>query len=233
MAAGGDSLIYSTYLGGLEFDTGQDIAVDNNGCAYITGFTYSDSFPTQNPLPGYGPEQGYSDIFVTKFSPVGNTLEYSTYLGGNVQDQGRGIAIDGTGAAYVTGLRNWSGPGDAFAAKLIWNESTSTLSLGYDVIFGGYNDDEGFDIAVDETGNAYITGETWSISYNTFPQVNPLSNQGPLSICAAFIMKLDVNGSIIYSTMLSGYGGDEGRSIAVDSHNNAYVTGHAAPQLSP
>ena len=101
LSPSGNSLLYSTYLGGNSDDVGDGIALDGSGSAYVTGFTYSTDFPTQNPFQTDQPDL---DAFVTKLSPSGNSLVYSTYLGGNSDDVGNGIALDGSGSAYVTGM---------------------------------------------------------------------------------------------------------------------------------
>jgi hypothetical protein len=99
--ASGDVLIYSTYLGGSNWDWGEGIAVDSHGHAYIAGSTRSDDFPTRNPLqPVQG---GYSDAFIAKLNPEGKALVYSTYLGGSDWEDGHGIAVDSHGHAYVIG----------------------------------------------------------------------------------------------------------------------------------
>ena len=99
--AAGSTLSYSTYLGGNVFDQGLGIAVDSGGNAYVTGGTASTNFPTANPLQASN--SGSSDAFVTKFNAAGNAHTYSTYLGGNLVDQGVGITADSGGNAYVTG----------------------------------------------------------------------------------------------------------------------------------
>src|SRR4029453_2247893 len=100
LSPAGNSLVYSTYLGGSGFDSGHGIAVDGSGSAYITGETRSTDFPTENP---FQMDQPGDDAFVTRLSPSGSSLEYSTYLGGNGDDVGNSIAVDGSGSAYVTG----------------------------------------------------------------------------------------------------------------------------------
>jgi hypothetical protein len=97
--------VYSTFLGGSDYDYGGGIAVDQAGCAYVTGLTGSSDFPTQNPYDGsYNGGTDYAgDVFVTKLSPTGNALVYSTYLGGSSTDKGWGIAVDQAGSAYVMG----------------------------------------------------------------------------------------------------------------------------------
>ena len=102
LSPAGSTLVYSTYLGGSDEDQGYSIAVDGSGAAYVTGKTVSTNFPTLNPYQATN--QGGHDGFVTKLSPAGNSLIYSTYLGGSAVDDELGIAVDGSGAAYVTGL---------------------------------------------------------------------------------------------------------------------------------
>src|SRR5205823_3978084 len=99
--ASGTSLIYSTYFGGSGYDQGFGIAVDGQGNAYVIGTTSSVNFPTHNP---YQPTlRGAGDAFVAKINSTGSGLIYSTYLGGTVGENGRGVAVDGAGNAYVTG----------------------------------------------------------------------------------------------------------------------------------
>ena len=127
------ALAYSTYLGGGISERGYSIAVDSAGCAYLTGFTNSSDFPTQNPYDGSyngGGLYGH-DIFVTKLSASGSALAYSTYLGGNDDDVGQSIAVDNAGCAYLTGYTfstdfptqnpydgSLDGTADAFVVKL-------------------------------------------------------------------------------------------------------------------
>ncbi len=126
----GDSLVYSTYLGGDLEDNGRGIAVDSSGNAYVTGKTSSWNFPiTSNPYQTYN--TGKYDVFVTKLSPSGDSLVYSTYLGGGSYDYGYDLTIDSSGAAYIVGCTrsndfptqdpyqaNRAGDYDAFLTKL-------------------------------------------------------------------------------------------------------------------
>ena len=99
-------MIYGTYLGGSDFEHGSHIAVDTAGAAYVTGETgfNSSDFPTMNPIQGaLRGGGGAFDAFVSKLSPDGTSLIYSTYLGGSGSEGGWGIATDASGAAYVTG----------------------------------------------------------------------------------------------------------------------------------
>jgi len=222
------SLVYSTYLGGSDMDWGCGIAVDSSGNAYVTGWTWSADFPTQNAFQRrFG---GANDAFVTKLNSSGS-LVYSTYLGGSRPDWGYGIAVDSSGNAYVTGRtlstdfptrnafqRTFGGGGDfdAFVTKL-----NPSGSLVYSTYLGGSGGDRGHGIAVDSSGNAYVTGETYSTD---FPTKNAFQRTfgGEWD---AFVTKLNPSGSLVYSTYLGGSGDDEGYGIAVDSSGNAYVTG--------
>jgi hypothetical protein len=227
LSSSGNSLIYSTYLGGGSIDGGHDIAVDESGNAYVIGYTRSSDFPTQNP---YQTAQGGYDAFVTKLSSSGNSLIYSTYLGGGDFDWGGRIAVDGSGNAYVTGqtgssdfptqnpYQTYQGGYDAFVAKL----SSSGDSLIYSTYLGGGDYEGGFSIAVDGSGNAYVTGGTGS---SDFPTQNPY--QTYQSGYDAFVTKLSSSGnSLIYSTYLGGAGYDGGSSIALDGSGNAYIAGN-------
>jgi hypothetical protein len=238
LSSSGNSLIYSTYLGGGGTDVGYDIAVNANGNAYLTGRTESYNFPTLNP---YQTDQGGADGFITKLSNDGNSLIYSTYIGGASNDEGDGIAVDVSGNAYVTG-GTWSSDfptlnpyqtdqrgADVFVTKL----SNAGNSLIYSTYLGGRDVDIGFRIAVDINGNAYVTGGTWS---SDFPTLNPY--QADQGAADAFVAKLGNTGnSLIYSTYLGGSGTDDGLGIAVDSGGDAYVTGFTGsidfPTLNP
>jgi hypothetical protein len=243
LSPSGNSLVYSTYLGGDSTDYCGGIAIDNSGHAYVTGYTYSTNFPTLNP---FQTNRSGCDAFITKFSASGNSLIYSTYLGGIYEDVGHGIAIDSPGNAYVTGYTSSidfprqnafdlifnGGPYDAFVTKL----SPSGNSLVYSTYLGGNHTDYGFDIAVDSSGNAYVTGSTLSTN---FPTQNPYQiYQGPAGYCDAFVTKLSSSGnSLVFSTYLGGNGQDDGWGIAVNDSGCAFVTGSTSssnfPTLNP
>jgi hypothetical protein len=226
LSPSGDSLVYSTYLGGSDADFGGSIAVDGLGSVYVVGETASTDFPTQDPYQGDRPGR---DVFVTKLSPSGTSLVYSTYLGGSGDDYGSGVAVDGSGNAYVTGYtlstdfptqnpyQTDRTSHDVFVTKL----SPSGTSLVYSTYLGGNDADYGDGIGVDSVGSACVTGATLSTD---FPTVNPLQADQPLS--DGFVAKLSPSGDgLVYSTYLGGDGSDSGRGIAVDGAGNAYVIG--------
>src|SRR6202521_1982121 len=176
--------------------------------------------------------------------PVTDPLIYSTYLGGNLNDTGFGIAVDGVGNAYVTGITYSSnfptmdplqpandGGGDAFVSKI----APSGSALVYSTYIGGSGYDLGYGIAVDSAGNAYVTGVTGSTN---FPTMNPLQPAFGGGNDDAFVAKLNPSGSaLVYSTYLGGSGDDFAGGIAVDSAGNAYLEGRTTstnfPTMNP
>jgi hypothetical protein len=236
-------LVYSSYLGGAGTDTGGGIAVDSAGNAYIVGTTGSTGFPVVNPIQGTlgGGTCGTlpntvpcSDAFVTKVNASGSALIYSTYIGGNLSETGRGIVIDASGSAYITGSTTSAnfpvanafqptlgGGVDAFAAKL----NATGSALVYSTYLGGSGTEGGTvsGIAVDPSGNAYVTGNSSSADFPTTPGAFQTSPAGGADV---FVSKLNTAGSaLIYSTRLGGSELDRGLEIALDSSANAYVTG--------
>ena len=238
--ADGTALVYCGYIGGNDEDQGNGIAVDSSGNAYVTGFTYS----TQATFPvTVGPDltfnnPGLSDAFVAKVNAAGTALVYCGYIGGSDDDFGNAIAVDGSGNAYVTGYTfsteatfpktvgpdlTSNGLSDAFVAK-VNAAGTALVYCGY---IGGSNDDQGNGIAVDGSGNAYVTGFTAS-TQATFPvTVGPdLTSNG---LDDAFVAKVNAGGTALaYCGYIGGSGVDQGNGIAVDSAGNAYVTGITA-----
>jgi hypothetical protein len=242
-------LEYSTFLGGGDNDTGFGIAVDHQGQAYVTGLA-SGGFPTVNALQpiNMGPGHDFGDAFVAKFTADGSALIYSTYLGGSSPDQGRGIAVDQHGHAYVTGItesfdfptKNALQPihgndpdgspnndadlnldliaSDAFVAQL----TTDGTALRFATFLGGDQRDYGARIAVDRRGQAYVTGGTGSTDFPTRNALQPaLAGSSD-----AFIAQFTSNGRALrYATYLGGSESDTGAGIAVDGRGQAYVTG--------
>ena len=239
----GSALVYSTYLGGGDADSANAIAIDSSGDAFVTGETYSNPFPTTLGAlqTTYG---GRGDAFVTKLDPTGNALVYSSYLGGELQDAGNGIAVDNVGSAFVTGSTysiffpvmhaiqgNCGGYNpsnappcplarDAFVSKF----SADGSALVYSTYLGGSEDDVGTGIALDSLGAAYVAGFTTSIDFPVRPGALQSARAGTQN---AFVTKVDPLGGapFAYSTYLGGSGVDAATAIAVDSNAVAYVTG--------
>ncbi|MCP4632851.1 MAG: T9SS type A sorting domain-containing protein [candidate division Zixibacteria bacterium] len=227
----GDSLIYSTFLGGGSAERGWGIVTGSSGSAYVTGRTASGNFPTVNPYDN-SYNGGINDAFVSKFAPAGNSLLYSTFLGGDNIDEGNNIAIDDIGNAYVIGITGSDnfpivnpydssyngGIYDAFVSKF----SLAGDSLIYSTYLGGDDYDHGNDIALDDLGNVYVTGDTQSPDFPTIDAYDNTYN----GVEDAFVSKLYFAGdSLIYSTYLGGIGLEWVKSIAVDGSGSVYVIG--------
>jgi hypothetical protein len=229
----GSALVYSTYLGGGAGDYGAAIALAADGGAYVTGFT---GFVSANDFPATpGAFQtvfgGQVDAFAAKLDSTGSTLLYSTYLGGASYDYGYGLAVDGDGNAYLTGVTSSSdfpatqfpttaGSGTSvFVTKL---DSTGT-GLAYSTHFGGSSTEWGTGIAV-QGGNAYVTGYTSSSDFPVTPDAFQPANCGGTD---AFLAKLDPAATrLVYSTYLGGADTDTARGIEVDAAGFAYLTGN-------
>jgi Beta-propeller repeat len=232
--ADGDELVYSTYLGGSDFDEGNAIAVDSKGEAYITGEADSSDFPTKNAFEVHA--KSPLNAFVAKFDVDGDALVYSSYLGGSGINIGYGIALDAKGSAYVTGettspdfpiknafqssMKSTVGGTNVFVTKF----DADGDALVYSTYLGGSIGEVGGGIAVDNTRHAYITGNTSSTDFPIKNAFQPMP--GSPSITTAFITKFDADGdALVYSSYLGGTTYDGGIGIAVDAHGNAYVTG--------
>ncbi len=256
-------LNYSTYVGGENFDTAVGIALDTSGDAYIAGETKSTTFPQMNPVSGTTPaDLSEGTVFVSELNPTGTALLYSTYLGGSgnghIGEAATAIAVDTASPPniYVTGFtyspdfpvstvllpyQGKPGPagtssgGSAFITKLAPSASGSA-QLAYSSYLGGDTSDEGFSIAVDGSGNAFIAGETLSTN---FPQKGTQISPGQTSSAGnAFLTEINTTASaaasLVYSTYLGGSGtgtgnflpfGDIALGIAIDTTSDAYVVG--------
>ena len=225
----GDALDYSTYVGGR---SGNGIAIDSEGNAYITGHATASDFPTT--IGSFQPDYVHGfEAFIAKLNAEGSALAYATYLGGEGADYGTAIAVDIDGDAYVTGRTNSDdfpttagaysatnqGGVDVFVARL--NQAGSELV--YSTLLGGEEDDLGTDIALDSALNAYVTGETGS---GDFPSENSLNDDFTDGAVDAFVTSIDpTGGSLVFSINVGAESVDIGNSIAVDRHGDIWVAG--------
>jgi Carboxypeptidase regulatory-like domain/Beta-propeller repeat len=231
-------LVYSSILGGASF--GHAITVDDFGNVYLTGETTSNNLPIRNPFQSVN--RGNTNAFVTKINAAGTEILYSTYLGGSFHDRAHAIAVDSAGNAYLTGttsstdfptlnpiqpelITQFPGGGvDVFITKL----NARGSGLMFSTYLGGPGFDIGYGIAVDSSGNTYLTGEAMSDWPTTVQAFQP----NHAAVFEAFITKLSPSGTqILYSTYLGGRADDFGGAIAVDASENAYITGYTNSSL--
>lgn len=229
------TLVYSTFLGGSGFDQANAIAVDSSGNAYIGGYTRSGNFPVTGGAFQTS-QAGGQNAFVTKLNPTGTALVYSTYLGGSDSDADIGITVDSAGDAYLCGISQSSdfpttpgafqttvpGGNPAFVTKL---DATGS-ALIYSTYLGGSGAASyANSIAVDSSGNTYVTGFATSSDFPTSPGA---FQTGCVDTNDAWVAKLNSSGSgLIYSTYLCGGGVGSFSAIALDAAGDAYVTGGA------
>lgn len=245
----GSALIFSTCLGGAgggfqpSYDRANAITVDSSGNIYVAGTAESTDFLLKNPIQSVNHSSNGTG-FVSKISPTGPTLVYSTYLGGSGSesygDFASGIAVDGSGNAYITGgtsstdfplqnaFQSANHATEGFPTGFLTKINATGSALVYSTFLGGSTEDQGNAIAVNSSGNAYVTGVTYSTD---FPTQNPLqaTNHAPgTSAGNAFVTEINPTGStLVYSTYLGGSAADAGNGIALDSSDNAYITGSA------
>lgn len=260
--AAGSNVMFKRFFGQAErgFDRGttiESIAVNANGQVYATGTTNTIAFPLVNPLQktcgdyDSADDCNNTDAFVSVLNAAGTSLVYSTYLGGSASDEGNGIALDKNGNIYLagnTGSANFptanawqkSRAGadnfqDAFISKLTPNGD----KLVYSTYFGGKDWEEARGIAVDQAGNAYVTGLTSSAD---MPLAAPVQNaikgicivgSNERSCYDAYVAHFNANGQLAFSSYLGGNYDDSAEGIAVDAAGNVYIAGHAESNNFP
>jgi hypothetical protein len=234
LSSNGEQLLFSTYLGGGGADHGGAIAVDSIGTVYVTGYTWSSNFPTESPYQSG--IAGPCNAYVTRLRADGNSLLFSTYLGGSgctmaYPETGQGIAVDAQDNAYVAGVTSSSdfpvlnalqqqlqGFTDVFVAKF-----NSAGALLFSTYMGGSGVDVGNAIALDASGAIYVAGYTYSTDFPVTAGAIQLINAGA---CDAFLFKLSPAGdTLLYATYLGGSGADTASGVALDSSGNVYLGG--------
>ena len=233
-----DPMIFSTLIGGNDYDIVRDIAIDSKGNSYITGYTSSKNFPTT--LGAYQTAfktstYEFPDIFVSKFDSTGTKLIFSTYIGSFGDDYAESIQVDANDDIYITGY-TWgigtfpvtngvydslgSEGYDIFVIKLSGDGS----KLLYSTLISGEKDDYANDLAIDELGNAYITGY---VSHDSkFPLTTGAYKSPNSGKYDAIAFKLSPDAKkLLYSSHISGANDDFGQSIIIDSERNANIIG--------
>jgi beta-propeller repeat-containing protein len=229
--ASGSALVYSTYLGGTDYDSPRGIAVDAGGNAYVMGETLSPDFPTTAGAFDRTYNTNY-DIFVTKLNAAGSALTYSTFIGGTQVDNGERIAVDSGGNAYVMGFSSSTDfpttPGafdttnnggfDVTLSKL----NPSGSALVYSTYLGGSGMDSGGGLVVNDAGEAYVCGGSGSLNFPTTAGAFNTPQDGSDN----FVTKFNAAGSaLVYSAVFGGTGSDGAAGIALDAAGNAWITG--------
>lgn len=226
-----DPLLYSTYIATSEMETPWDIKTDAAGNAYITGMTQSTTYPTSVGAYKSVYGGGSRDAFVTKISADGSTLLYSTFIGASGQDIAYGIEVDNSGDAYITGTTTSTAFPTTTGAYQTTPPTSGThgfvLKLNANGTAPAYStyllNTTPNDIAIDQFGNAYITGSCTAGLANTTGFWKPTYGGGATD---AFALKLEIAGATrAYATFIGGTGADRGIAIALDANNNAYITG--------
>jgi hypothetical protein len=238
-APGADALVFSTYLGGSDKDIGYAIDVDAQGVMYVTGITLSGDFPVTGSAYA-GVRYGNQDAFITKVDPNRGSFAYSTYLGGELDDAGRAIAVSPSGAVYVAGdtlstqfpqagnqyQSTFLGGGDLFVVQMDLTKSGYD-SLVYSTFLGGSKLEGVRKMIIDPGGKLLLTGYTLSPDFPVTPGALQPSLVGPANV---FIARLDLSappsGAVLYATYFGGSGGDVAYNIATDTAANVYVTGY-------
>lgn len=221
----GERLVFSTRLGGSEDDEARGLAVDAEGCSYLTGRTESHDFPTT--LGALDRDRCGTDAFVAKLSAGGRTLLYSTFLGGSGQDEGTAIAVDAERRAVVVGATQSldfpfdaevppPGRKDGFAVRL----SPSGNALQHATPLGGGSADEALGVALDALGTAWIVGRTRSADLPVSPDACRARLAGAAD---AFLVRLSDRGERLYATFLGGEGEDELCGVHADRSDTAVV----------
>ncbi len=231
-------ILYATYLGGSSTDYAGGIALDSAGSIYVTGQTYSTDFPLMHPFQS---QNSSASAFLSKLSPDGSSLVYSTYLGGSPPtSSANGIAVDASDEATIVGYTydtnfptvnafqpqhaNDNGDTDAFVTKF----AADGASLVFSTYLGGNSGDLSAGLTLDPSGNIYLTGITASSDFPVTPgayQTTPSSTPGAGN---SFLSEFSPTGSIVYSTYVPG---GQTTAIAVNSSGNAFVTGSASKAL--
>jgi len=228
-------IVYSTFLGGLGWETPTDLMVDGVGFAYAVGSTPASDFPVFNPYDStYNGGEPYGDLYVTKFSLSGNTLVYSTYIGGSSADLASRMALDLNGNVFMSGSTisddfplvnpfqyRQSVDWDAVVLKL----NSQGNGLIYSTYFGGNGYDSGEKVNVDMEGCAFVTGRTTSTNLPTnrlaFDTTFNGSDQGD-----AFLVKFTASGNLVrFCTYLGGAGGDLGYCVEIANDGTPIVAG--------
>jgi hypothetical protein len=243
LSPAGSGLVYSTFLGGTGGEGASALALDVLGGATVVGGSDSPDFPTT--LGAFDTtHNGRADAFITRLSPAGSSVVYSTFLGGIGDDGASALAVDAQGGATVVGScdspdfpttsgafdTTHNGAADAFATRL----SPSGTSLAYSTFVGGTNGDGASSVAIDAQGAASFVGFTGSADFPTTPGAFDTSYNGGTYLGDGFVARLSPTGTgLVYSTFLGGTGNEEASRLALDAQGMATVVGYTSSSGFP
>jgi hypothetical protein len=230
------SLVYSTYLGGDYLDYISAVAVDSSGSVYITGQTASSNFPLQNPLQNV--RRGATDAFITKLTPSGSGLVFSTYFGGTSHDYSFDIGLDAANNIHICGYTasiDFPTLNPVQAVKKSGNEgfltklNSSATAIVYSTYLGGNGADYANGLTLDTAGNVYVLGDTAAADFPVRNAVQPTRGGG----IDGFVAKFTPSGSMSFATYVGGSGSDAIRSAYIDPAGNIYATGETTSTNLP
>ncbi|BDC50734.1 hypothetical protein F183_A30500 [Bryobacterales bacterium F-183] len=233
-----NAVVYYAVIGGDLDDVANAIRVDSTGAAYVAGTTKSQNFPTRNAAQPASGGSLLNDAFVLKLEPAGNALVYSTYIGGTGADEGRALAVDRSGAAYVVGSTGSRDnfpvtPGvfqTSFRGTILQQSTTGFVvkvnrtgsQFAYSTFFGGSRQDDVRAVAVDDAGNAILAGTTTSLD---FPMRNPTFGLLASAI-SGFVAKLNAEGTQpLFSTYFGGPANNSIDALAMNAAGDLFVGG--------
>lgn len=238
----GSTVLFSTYLGGSAGESARAIAVDSSGNVYIAGSTVSADYPvTAGTLRSTGSGNGSNDIVLTKLAPSGGALVYSAVIGGVADDEVSALAVDASGNCFLTGAtgsvdfpvtagaRNDISRLDSMASgakAFVMKVNSSATALSYSAVIGGSGVDQGTGIAIDSSGNAYLSGTTSSSDFPVTGDGFQISSGISAGASKGFVAQLSPDGTtLVFATYLGGTGSEQTSGIALDNARNIYITG--------
>ena len=232
----GYGLFYSSLVGGEKGEMGNGITVDSQGNVYVAGVTISEDFPTINAYDETSGELsniGPNECFVFKLNSTGNGLIFSTFMGGSDSEGFYDIELDSQGNVWVCGytesndfptVNSFQEHGDDLDG-IVFELSSNGSALLFSTILGGQERDWCFSMDFDERDNLYVTGTSSSDEFPLVRAHNSLYDDYWYSDSDCFVMKINPEKTILYSTFVGGDSGDSGRSITVDEYGTAVVGG--------
>lgn len=220
---------YSTFIGGNNQDGGTDILIDESGYCFIAGTTKSEDFPILNAFDSSlgAAWEGISDGFLTKLNPDGS-LNFSNYLGGTSDELDLHIAVDDSGACFITGItHSLNFPLQNAYDEILENREVFVMkfnpdgSINFSTYLGGNHHEDAYGIVADSNGGCYVTGRTFS---DDFPTLNEIDDEQD-GVTDAFLARFNQNGSMIFCTLIGGGSEDEANGVALDNIGNCYIMG--------